>query len=219
MRYRVGSLAACLAILLTGCSNEEGGQPPTGSSAPSTTGSATTSTTTPAPSTGADPNGGAAPEDESNAADPANVAWMNDFCGALTEFAALSGAQAPEIAPGDIAAARRAFSELLGRFDGALGTAVTDLRALRPSPVPEGEAEKQELLKRLGPVRKQIADAKSKLDAAKGDDQQALIGAVGSVQEASTTLAEIGNPVGRMDGIPALREAGGQAPNCADLQK
>ncbi|GAB3498802.1 hypothetical protein [Amycolatopsis cihanbeyliensis] len=218
MRYRVGSLAACLAILLTGCSDDEITEPPTGTPAPSETSGPSTSAPD-GPASGRTPSGGATPENETDAADEANVAWMNDFCGALTEFATLSGAQAPDIAPGDIAAAKRTFSDMLGRFDGALGTAVTKLGALPPSPVPEGDTKKQELLDRLGPVRQQISDARSKLDAARGDDQQALIEAVGSVQEASTALAEIGNPLGLVDGIPALRDAGRHAPNCADLQK
>ncbi|WP_199431574.1 hypothetical protein [Qaidamihabitans albus] len=145
------------------------------------------------------------------------LAWTDRFCGALGGLGGLSDIAPPDLRQGDVAGAKHAVSDYLGRLDTALGSSLDGLRDLGQAPVPEGEQARQALVGAFGPARQQVTEAKRKLDAARNDDQQALAEATKSLQSIGTAMGELENPMRGIESSPELAAAARQAPECQKL--
>ncbi|ALG12107.1 hypothetical protein [Kibdelosporangium phytohabitans] len=151
-------------------------------------------------------------------AKPDPAVWINDFCGAILPLGDLGQQQAPKPAQGDLAAAKQAVSDSLGKIKDALSPAIEDLGKLGPAPEPAGEQAKAKLLEVFTPAHQQAVDAKAKLDAAPVS--------AAPVQEAATALVSVGDkltslekPLADLQSSPQLDGAAKQSANCQKLEK
>ncbi len=146
-----------------------------------------------------------------------NVAWMNDFCGELGKLESLSNIQPPEIAPGDVAGAQRAISDVLGRFGSTVSSTLEGLRSLPPAPEPAGDQAKQQLVDTFAPIKQQVAEAKATLDAAGPNDTGAILDVGQTMTSIGTSLQQVDNPLASLDDSAELTEAAQEAPNCKGI--
>ncbi|SDX13117.1 hypothetical protein SAMN05421504_102400 [Amycolatopsis xylanica] len=187
-----------LALALTACGSAD--KPSTAAPSPSS----------PAP----------APASSSSAAPAGNAgAWVNDFCGSLTELANLDASKIqPPAETATIAEKQKAMSQLLETIGGAISPAVEKLSKLPASPVAAGDEAKKTFLDTLKPVDDQIKAAKAKLDAAPAGDAQAVAAAALAFQSVGTALSSF-DPEKQIKGAPELEAAGKDQPNCKALDK
>ncbi|WP_370945184.1 hypothetical protein AB5J62_39755 [Amycolatopsis sp. cg5] len=188
-----------LALALTACGSAD--KPSTAAPSPSS----------PAP----------APAGSSSAAAPAGNAgaWVNDFCGSLTEFANLDASKiSPPAQTATVAEKKKAISQLFETLGGAISPAVEKLTKLPAAPVAAGDAAKKTFLDTLKPVDDQIKAAKQKLDAAPDNDAQAVQAAALAFQSIGTSLSTF-DPEKQIKGAPELEAAGKDQPNCKALDK
>ncbi|PRX50544.1 hypothetical protein B0I33_102668 [Prauserella shujinwangii] len=217
MRLRVVLLAAATVSVLAGCSGDD--DPlranPTGQVSASSVRS-----TTPPVSSGA--SGSAEPTAAASGERDADVAadvltWTDQFCGALGEFAGIAELAPPDMGSGDAASAKKALSDYFGRLERALGSSLDGMRKLPPAPLPAAERASKSLTDALGPARRQAAETKRKIDAAAPGNQQALVGAMRSLQGIGTAMGKLENPMRALEGSPKLAAAARRAPNCQKL--
>ncbi|MFD8496857.1 hypothetical protein [Amycolatopsis sp. NPDC059657] len=173
------------------------------------------------PSTAAPSPSSPAPAPGSSAAAPAAGAgaWVNDFCGSLTELANLDASKIqPPADTASMAEKQKAMSQLLETIGGAISPAVEKLSKLPASPVAAGDEAKKTFLDTLKPVDDQIKAAKQKLDAAPAGDAQAVAAAALAFQSVGTALSSF-DPEKQLKGAPELEAAGKDQPNCKALDK
>ncbi|MCE7010378.1 hypothetical protein LWC34_47380 [Kibdelosporangium philippinense] len=100
--------------------------------------------------------------------DPAAVAWLNGFCGAVHGYR-LANNKRLEGAPREQVMTKGSSSKDLGEMAELAGKTVTELTALPPSPFKGGDKVKQDYLAKFTAARDAAAEGKRKVDAAKGD--------------------------------------------------
>jgi hypothetical protein len=183
-----------LAVVLTGC-----GAGPSNTAAPSSAPAAPASSATAAPA-------------------PVSAAtWMDGFCGSLIGLSGMSTMQMPQVAPGDVAAAKTAVVDVFTKAESAVESAVEGLGKLPAAPVAAGDTAKTTLLAVFTPILQKIKDAKAKLVAAPDGDTQSLLDASTALTAIGTDASKIENPLKEMDASPELAAAGKTAPNCQKL--
>jgi hypothetical protein len=145
------------------------------------------------------------------------VSWMDGFCGSLIGLGGLSAMQTPQVAPGDVAAAKTAVVDVYTTAESAVGSAVEGLGKLPAAPVAAGDTAKTTLLAVFTPILQKVKDAKAKLVAAPDGDTQSLLDATTALTTIGTEASRIDNPLKDMDASPELAAAGKTAPNCQQL--
>ncbi|MGC7099277.1 hypothetical protein ACPZ19_31775 [Amycolatopsis lurida] len=151
------------------------------------------------------------------AADGNTGAWVNEFCGALGPLADLGQLQPPDMKPGDLAGARTAVGDFLGKIEGSVGPVVDDLEKLDKAPMQAGEDAKTSVLELFKPVRDEAKSAKEKLDAAPADDANAVKEAATSLQNVGKGLQKASTGMSSAKGTAEVEAAGKDQPNCKKL--
>ncbi|MGA6165652.1 hypothetical protein [Amycolatopsis magusensis] len=197
-RLAIATAGLGLALSLTACGADQPAANNTAAPTPAP------SAASPAPSSAA-------------AADAATGAWVNDFCGALSPLAELGQLQPPEMQPGDLAGARSAVGDFLGKIEGSVGPVVDDLEKLGTAPMQAGEDAKASVLELFKPVRDEAKSAKEKLDAAPASDANAVKEAATSLQNVGQGLQKASTGMSSAKGTAEVEAAGKDQPNCQKL--
>jgi len=190
----ITAVGASLAVLLAGCGTDQQAAPPASPESQQS-----------------------APASSSDAAAEGTEAWVNDFCGAVANLVDLQNLQMPNIQQGDFAASKTALSDLLGKFEDAVGTTLDGLNDLGPAPEPAGDQAKQTMIDVFTPVKDKVTDAKTKIDSATEQNPQPMQEALGGLQSLGTSMTEAKNPLEGIQASPELNAAGQKAPNCKKL--
>lgn len=140
--------------------------------------------------------------------------WADSYCTAVGSLVD-DLARMPAVDPSTPRRAVRTSSDVLDTVIGGLDKSVDGLRALPPSPVPEGDSVRSDTITRLTGVRDRAAEAKKRLDDA-GDapqiDQATLGAARGPLDEVSGIDLLAG-----LNSVPELQTAAAHAPVCRQL--
>lgn len=143
----------------------------------------------------------------------AAVTWMNGFCGAVKDF--IDGNNKMPSASGEtVEAIKKSTSDQLGHYAAILTKTVDGLSALPASPVPAGEAAKQEFLGKYTSARDKTVKAKTDLDAAGKNDTAAQGRAVEGLIAAQKDTHSALDPVAAVLGAPELKTAAATAERC-----
>ncbi|MEU3628837.1 hypothetical protein BS329_01520 [Amycolatopsis coloradensis] len=143
----------------------------------------------------------------------AAVTWMNGFCGAVKDF--VDGNNKMPSASGEtVEAIKKSTSDQLGHYAAILAKTVDDLNALPASPVPAGEAAKQDFLGKYTSARDKTVKAKTGLDAAGKNDTAAQGRAVEGLIAAQKDTHSALDPVAAVLGAPELKTAAATAERC-----
>jgi hypothetical protein len=146
------------------------------------------------------------------------LAWTESVCGALVPVVARLSA-APALDLGAPEATRQAYLTYLGD-----GLAVTDraratLAAAGPAPVPDGDVIAEQVRGNLADLRADVADARRQVE--RTDPGSAV--SVGRVLVGGSkivgALLNSAQVAGTLNRDPALADAYGRAPACAQLQR
>ncbi|WP_409497418.1 hypothetical protein [Amycolatopsis sp. cmx-11-12] len=143
----------------------------------------------------------------------AAVTWMNGFCGAVKDF--IDGNNKMPSASGEtVEAIKKSTSDQLGHYAAILTKTVDGLSALPASPVPAGEAAKQEFLGKYTSARDKTVKAKTGLDATGKNDTAAQGRAVEGLIAAQKDTHSALDPVAAVLGAPELKTAAATAERC-----
>jgi hypothetical protein len=200
-RTLLAAAGTCLALALTACSGDGAGSD-NNAQAPASSAAASSAPSSSAGSTGT--------------ADSATVAWVDQFCGALSPLMELTRIERPDIQSNDPAAAKQALSDIVGTFQESVGSTLDGMNKLGPAPVPAGDQAKQAVVDTFTPIHEQVKEAKAQLDAAEPTDRQAMLNVVQSIGNISSGMGE--DPLTSVEESPELSAAGMQAPNCQKLE-
>lgn len=189
------ALIAAVSLALAGCS--AGGAPPAKPSA-------------------AQPGG---PGQPAGAASPQNVAWVNQLCGAVQNFAAAEKKAPPANETSADAFKQSSITEI-DFMKGAANDTIGQLQHVGPSPITGGDRVASNFIQGFGQVRDALASARTKAEQVDTSNKQAFTSGMGGVQDdlkkglGGLTLDQ---QFAEFDRNPALNAAAAQAPACKAL--
>ncbi|HCT81736.1 MAG TPA: hypothetical protein DGT23_35185 [Micromonosporaceae bacterium] len=177
-------VAGVACVVLSGCSeNRNPDEPP--ASSPVTTRTSTNASPPPA----------------------GDVAWMDGLCGIVGDLQRAIWAAPPEQSASNGPELKRFASMMLGAASDSLTDAVRRLGGIGPSPVDGGDRLARELSGKFSDLKKDVDDAKNKVDALADDTTEEEVGGVmGTVWPKVTAMN--GDPFKDFGITSAMRTAG-----------
>ena len=178
-------VVACVAMVSAGCATVVSGS---AASAPISTGQA----------------------DESSP----GVRWMNRWCGAGKLLVTAGETNPVPTTTGDAAVLKREFLQMTSRLAGVLDAVLSDLRALRPAPVPGLDSSISKIIEGLVEARGELGTAHDEVEAADPMTVEAYTAGVKRFGRSMNGLATAQNAMNRIDIPDELKDAGQSASNC-----
>lgn len=156
------------------------------------------------------------PSAKQGASADAKVAWMDNFCVQYGKVSTLADIQRPNVAQGDVAGAKKAFSGILTQFANKMSGIIDGYNSLPPSPLPAGDTAKEQIVGIYTKMHGDVIAARDGLNAAAPQDQQAMLKASQSLSVLAASQQELGKA------ITALRDselgkAAAKAPACKNF--
>lgn len=144
------------------------------------------------------------------------VAWTDDVCAALTDFA--TTASTPPPVENDPDAVKAGLSTFFSTITGALQEAIRGLKAAGPAPVAGGDEYVSRLTDTLTRVETSFTDASRRLELLDTSSPESLATALPAVLAPLKELGDLADPTDGLVAIDELRVAADKAPRCQQLR-